>query len=113
MVRAVGKQMLERIGFSVLLAPDGREAVDVYREHADEIVCVLLDLTMPHLDGAQAFHVLRRLRPDVTVILCSGYNMQDATQRFSGKGVASFLQNPYSLSNLREEMRGALEINSE
>ncbi len=107
-VCAVGKQMLERMGFSVLTATDGCEAVKVYREHTDEIVCVLLDLTMPHMDGEEAFLAMRRLHPDVTVILCSGYNEQDATQRFTGKGLAGFIQKPYNMAALREKLREVL-----
>ena len=101
-VCAVGKQMLTRMGFDVLTAVDGRQAVDLFKEHSDEVVCVLLDLTMPHMDGEQAFRELRRIRPDVTVVLCSGYNEQDATQRFAGKGLAGFIQKPYNLTTLRE-----------
>jgi CheY-like chemotaxis protein len=101
---AVGKEMLERMGFSVLTAPDGREAVDVFREHADEIACVLLDLTMPHMDGEEASREMRRLRPGATVILCSGYDEQDATQRFSGKGLAGFLQKPFGMAALKETL---------
>ena len=100
----MGKQILERMGFSVLTAPDGREALKVFREHADEIVCVLLDLTMPHMDGEEAFREMRYLHPDVTVILCSGYNEQDATQRFAGKGLAGFIQKPYNMAVLREKL---------
>jgi len=104
----VGRQMLTRMGFEVLTASDGREAVDTFRDHADEIVCILLDLTMPHLDGEQAFGELRRIRPDVRVILCSGYNEQDATQRFLGKGLAGFIQKPYNMTELREKLTGLM-----
>ena len=107
-VRAVGKQMLDRMGFEVLMAADGREAVEIFGDHADEIDCVLLDLTMPHMDGEQAFRQLRRLRPDVVVILCSGYNEQDATQRFAGKGLAGFVQKPYNMAELREKLMDVL-----
>lgn len=107
-VCAVGKQLLERLGFEVLTAADGQSAVDLFRQHAGKIVCVLLDLTMPHLDGAQAFSEIRRIRPDAAVILCSGYNEQDATQRFCGKGLSGFLQKPYNMSALREKLRGLL-----
>ena len=108
-VCAVVKKMLELMGFSVLTAPDGREALKVFREHADEIVCVLLDLTMPHMDGEEAFRTMRRLHPGITVILCSGYNEQDATQRFAGKGLAGFIQKPYNMAALREKLVDVLE----
>jgi signal transduction histidine kinase/ActR/RegA family two-component response regulator len=104
----VGKQMLERMGFSVLTAPDGREALKVFREHADEIVCVILDLTMPHMDGEEAFRAMRRFHPSITVLLCSGYNEQDATQRIAGKGLAGFIQKPYNMAALREKLTEVL-----
>jgi CheY-like chemotaxis protein len=107
-VCAVAKQMLEHMGLSVLTASGGREAVELLREHADEIDCVLLDLTMPHMDGEQAFRELRRIRPDIKVILCSGYSEQDATQRFAGKSLAGFLQKPYTIAALRGKFEEVL-----
>ncbi|MCP4375105.1 MAG: response regulator [bacterium] len=103
-VLTVGKQMLEKMGFDVLTACDGRKAIEVFEAHSDDIVCVLLDLTMPHLNGEAAFRELRRLRSDIAVILCSGYNEQDATQRFAGKGLAGFVQKPYSIAILKEKL---------
>jgi signal transduction histidine kinase/ActR/RegA family two-component response regulator len=104
-VRTVTRRMLEKLGFQVLLAADGRSALEIFRDHGDEIVCVLLDLTMPRLDGEQAFRAMRRIRPDVKVILSSGYNEQDATQRFAGKGLTGFIQKPYQLAALEAELR--------
>jgi signal transduction histidine kinase/CheY-like chemotaxis protein len=103
-VCAVGKQILERMGFSVLMAPDGRAALKVFREHADEIVCVLLDLTMPHMDGKEAFRAMQRLHPGVRVILCSGYNEQDAIGRLTGIGLAGFIQKPFNMATLKEKL---------
>jgi CheY-like chemotaxis protein len=108
-VRRVAEQMLARLGFTILSAADGREAVEVFREHAGNIVCVLLDLTMPRLDGEQVFSELRRIRPDAKVILSSGYDEQDVTQRFIGKGLVGFIQKPYTLKNLIPMMREVLE----
>ena len=107
-VCAVGKQMLCKMGFNVLSAVDGYDAIEVFRDHADEIVCVLLDLTMPRMDGEQAFQEIRRIRSDVTVILCSGYDEQDATQRFAGKGLAGFIQKPYNMTELRAKLMAVL-----
>lgn len=107
-VCVVGKQMLEHMGFTVLTAADGCAALDVFRDHSDEIVCVLLDLTMPHMDGEDTFRELRRIRPSVNVILCSGYNEQDATQRFTGKGLSGFIQKPYTMDELTEKLRDTL-----
>jgi CheY-like chemotaxis protein len=108
-VCAVGKLMLERIGFKVFTAANGREALVVFRRYADEIDFVLLDLTMPHLNGDQVFSELRRIKPEIKVILSSGYNEQDATQRFSGKGLAGFIQKPYNMERLRATIKQVLE----
>ncbi len=109
-VLSVGKKMLERLAFSVLTAPDGRKAVEVYRQHADEIVCVLLDLSMPHMDGEQALHEIRRINPDAKVALCSGYSMQDASERFAGIGLDALIQKPYSIASLRAELKELLAV---
>jgi two-component system, cell cycle sensor histidine kinase and response regulator CckA len=108
-VRAVGRKMLERIGFTVVTAADGSEAIARFRERADDIICAIVDLTMPHVDGAETFRELRRMRPGVRVILSSGYNEQDVTQRFVGKGLAGFIQKPYQLSTLVSVLKEVLE----
>ena len=101
-VRDVGTQMLERLGFQILTAAHGPEGLKVFQECGDKIDCVILDLTMPEMGGEEVLRELRRLRPDVRVILSSGYNEQEVTQRFAGKGLAGFIQKPYRLANLHE-----------
>jgi len=108
-VRAVGRRMLEWLGFEVVTAADGNDALRVFSDGPDDIVCVVLDLMMPHLDGEQCFRELRRLRKDVTVILSSGYNEQEMRARFAGKGLAGFIQKPYQLAELAGKLRAALE----
>ena len=97
-------RILEHLGFTVLTAVDGREGVKVFHEHADEIICVLLDLTMPHMDGAETLEKLRAIRPDAKIILCSGYNEQALSQRFAGKGLDGFLQKPYTMETLKNKL---------
>ena len=109
-ILSVGKQMLTRMGFDVLTATDGRHAVEQYREHADSIILVILDLTMPHLDGEETFRELRRIKGDVLVLMCSGYNEQEVAQRFSGKLIAGFLQKPYMFNDLKTKVREALGV---
>jgi len=99
-VRAVSKMMLEHAGHRVVTAGDGREGLRRFREHADEIDMVLLDMTMPHLNGEECYRELRRVRPDVRVLLTSGYNEQEALARFAGKGLAGFVQKPFSMAEL-------------
>ncbi len=108
-VRTVAKQMLEQFGFDVILTKDGRDAVDVFRRRSTEIVTVLLDMTMPDVDGHAAFAEIRRIVPDARVILMSGYNEHDATTRFAGKGLAGFIQKPFRLDALIDKVREVLE----
>ncbi len=108
-VCGVTKSILQSVGFTVLTAPDGRSGVEKYKERQGEIVCVLMDLTMPHMDGVAAFRALRQIRPDVRVILMSGYNEQDAINEFAGKGLASFLHKPFKVEALLKTVRTVLQ----
>ena len=74
MVRNVGERALMRLGFTVLLAKDGVEAVEIFRQHRDEVRCVLCDLTMPRMNGWETLAALRKLAPGLPVILASGYD---------------------------------------
>jgi len=107
-VREVAALMLEDMGFDTLCAVDGLDGVEVYRQHQHSIVAVLLDMTMPRLDGKGCFRELRRINPDVQVILSSGYNEQEATSRFTGKGLASFVQKPYMPEVLMAALNSAI-----
>jgi CheY-like chemotaxis protein len=110
-IRALGSEMLRELGFEVVTAEDGRHALELFKER-DDFKCVILDLTMPHLDGEQTFRELRQIRPDIKVIMSSGYNELEVTQRFVGKGLAGFIQKPYRLSVLREALQRLRSIDS-
>ncbi len=107
-VRNLAKKMVEIAGFSVLTANDGEEAVRLYREHQNEIACVLLDLTMPKMNGEETFRAIRQISPGVRVILSSGYSEETATGRFSGLGLAGFIQKPYQLDTMITTLREAV-----
>jgi len=104
----IGKYMLEQIGFNVLTAYDGAEAVNIFQKHVDEIVCVLLDLTMPCLSGEEVFKEINIIKPGVKVILSSGYDEQDVMQHFSCEGVAGYIQKPYAFDLLKEKLENIL-----
>jgi len=110
-VRTVSARMLERLGFSVVLANDGREAMEKFRLDPVRFTLVLLDLTMPHLDGEETFRQMRMLNPGVRVILTSGFNQQEAVNRFTGKGLAGFVQKPFELNSLIQVIRSVLPHN--
>jgi len=103
-VRELCEEALQHLGYRVLSAADGLEALEVFQENIQAIDCVLLDLMMPRMNGVAAFAELRRLKPGIRVILCSGYSEQEATQRFQGQGLAGFLQKPFRIEDLRGEL---------
>jgi len=105
---ALGGRMLEHLGFTALTAADGLQAVELYRERWKEIDLVLMDLTMPHMDGGEAFGELRQVNPDVLVILSSGYSRDDIAGRFAGKNLAGVLQKPYTLARLTEALSAVM-----
>jgi two-component system cell cycle sensor histidine kinase/response regulator CckA len=108
-VRKVAKAALEIRGYRVILASDGKEAVDVFREMSASISLVILDLTMPVMGGEEALRHIRDIRPDVTVMLSSGYTETDAMRRFSAGGLAGFIQKPYTSARLREKVDAVLQ----
>jgi ligand-binding sensor domain-containing protein/signal transduction histidine kinase/CheY-like chemotaxis protein len=107
-VRSVGRMALERAGFEVVLASDGREALGVYQQIGDRIDCVLLDLTMPKLSGADTLRELRAIRPDVRVVLSSGFTEQDAVGRVIGTPAHGFIQKPWKPEALVRAIESAL-----
>ena len=107
-VRRVCQAMVERLGYKVLAANGGEEGVKMVKEHGDAVDAVILDLSMPGMDGLAAFHEMRREKPDILVVLSSGYSILETTQRFTGVGMAAFIQKPFKLDELRELLAGVL-----
>jgi PAS domain S-box-containing protein len=106
-VRAIGSEMLRELGFQVVTADDGRDALEIFKSR-DDISFVILDYTMPHLNGEECFRELRTLKPDVKVIMSSGFNQQEITEKFVGKGLAGFIQKPYRMTVLKEALKDML-----
>ncbi len=86
-------------------AADGRKGLEIVREKGSTLAGVLLDLTMPNMDGETAFREIRAIHPDLPIVLMSGYNEQDAVARFAGKGLAGFLQKPFTVDAMRTVLR--------
>jgi signal transduction histidine kinase/ActR/RegA family two-component response regulator/HAMP domain-containing protein len=107
MVRDLSVEALGHLGYAVIKAKDGVEAVRLFQEHHQRIACVLLDLMMPNMDGVTAFTELRKIAPDVPVVLCSGYSSREAEQRFAADRPGAFLQKPFSIEALR---RAVLDV---
>jgi len=101
-VRTVGKMMLETLGFSAITASNGEEALKIIECKNAEIELIILDMTMPHMDGEETFREIRKVMPEVRVIMTSGYTEQDIFPRFAGKKLAGFIQKPFTLNQLAE-----------
>jgi signal transduction histidine kinase/CheY-like chemotaxis protein len=108
-VRRTAQATLERFGYKVVVAGDGMQGLKRFRELAAEIAVVLLDMTMPVMSGEETFRELRLIQPDVRVILSSGFNEVEAIRRFTGKGLAGFVQKPYSAARLARAIKSVLD----
>jgi PAS domain S-box-containing protein len=109
-VRAVARRILERCRVTVLTAVDGYDAVRQFEARSGEISAVLLDLTMPGLDGAEVFQRLMKINPAVKVILSSGYDVHDVSLQCGSLKPAGFLRKPYSPAELRKVFRTAFSV---
>ena len=105
-VRAIGRQMLQKMGYTVVTACDGREALDRFQKAAGAVACVILDLTMPHMDGEETFRELRKLDPGVSVILSSG--MHNYPKIVLKKALDMARQNPSSRLGTESEVSAAV-----
>jgi len=104
----VAQAFLERAGHRVVTASGGRAAIECFRERAAEIDAVLLDLTMPDASGEVVLAELQRIRPDVRVIIATGYNPEAASRRLASHGVAGFVRKPYEPEEIVEQIGRAL-----
>ncbi len=107
-VRRLAARVLGRLGFSVRTAADGREGLEAFQKHADEIVAVVLDLTMPGMSGAETLRAMRTVRPGATILLSSGYDADDSIRTLGGEQPDGFLQKPYSARGLARALRAVL-----
>jgi CheY-like chemotaxis protein len=107
-VREATRSMVEHLGFSVVAAADGGEAVELFERVGEHIAFVVLDFTMPVMDGPATLAELRRLRPDVKVLLASGFDQAETSERCGTERPDAFLQKPYRLATLRETVERVL-----
>jgi PAS domain S-box-containing protein len=111
-VRTAAGLVVERLGFSVLSASGGAEAVELFRKNRREVSCVLLDVTMPVMDGEETFWALREIREDVPVLFMSGHSSRDIDSRLLGKSRVGKLRKPFRRAELERMLRELLEKGS-
>lgn len=109
-IRSMAAEMLDMLGYKVLTAADGREAVDIFKEQKNEIDLVLLDMIMPNMAGKETYRELKKITPDVKVLLASGYSQNDKTKEILDEGVLGFVQKPFGISVLSKMISETLNI---
>lgn len=105
----VGKAMLEKLGYRVIVANNGRQALDVIQKGTERIDLVLLDLIMPEMDGGKTFDRIREIKPTIPVILSSGYAINGQATEILNRGCNGFIQKPFNMSELSDKIRAVLE----
>ena len=107
-IRTYLERVLRGLGFEVLLARDGREGVELFKEHAARLVAVLLDLTMPRMGGSETYVAMRAIRSDVPVVLMSGYDEEEAIRRFDNVELTGSIHKPFTPTELAGKLRSIL-----
>ncbi|MDP2992889.1 MAG: response regulator [Deltaproteobacteria bacterium] len=105
----VCKDMLTEIGYKVLVARSGREAVEVYGKQKEEIDLVILDMIMPDMGGGEAYDRIKEMDPKAKVLLSSGYSIDGEASEILARGCNGFIQKPFNIKELCEKIRALLQ----
>ena len=105
----IGRQMLEALGYHVMVARTGREAVETYEKNQDSIDMVVLDMIMPDMGGAQACDRMKQINPDIKILVPRGYSIEGEARQTLARGCNGLIQKPFSLKQLSEKVRGILD----
>ncbi len=105
----VSREILEALGYTVMVARSGKEAIDVYKQKKREIDLVIMDMIMPQMSGGEAFDILKTINPSIKVILSSGYSLKGQATKIMDRGCHAFLQKPFSIKDLSKKVRTVLD----
>jgi len=109
-IRDTARDILETCGYTVFVAENGETAVELFAERPHEIVAVILDMIMPKMSGAETLIELKRIRPDVKVLIASGFPDGEGIQVLADLGVSGFINKPYSLMDLATIMKQTVDL---
>jgi two-component system cell cycle sensor histidine kinase/response regulator CckA len=109
MIADIGKRMLEKLGYRVLLADSGSKALEAYKAHGNGIDLVILDMIMPELGGSEVFDKLKAMDPAVRVLLSSGYSINGQASQIMKRGCDGFIQKPFNLAQISKKIREILD----
>jgi PAS domain S-box-containing protein len=105
----VGQDMLTALGYEVILARSGQEAIEIYEKNKGKIALVILDMIMPDMNGGDAYDILKEINPNIMVLLSSGYSIDGQASEILERGCDGFIQKPFSISQLSEAIREILD----
>lgn len=108
MIISVGRQLLESLGYTVLIAASGREAIEIYQTQHSTIALVIIDMIMPDISGGELFDRLKTLDPDAKTLLASGYSINGKVMEILNRGCDGFIQKPFGISHLSNKIRKIL-----
>ncbi|MFZ5994467.1 MAG: PAS domain-containing hybrid sensor histidine kinase/response regulator [Thermodesulfobacteriota bacterium] len=109
MVLGVGQKILRAMGYNVLLAASGKEAVEAYKKHKDKVNLVILDMIMPDMGGSEVYEIMKEINPAVKVLLSSGYSITGQAAGILERGCDGFIQKPFDIKTLSHKIREILE----
>jgi len=112
MIRVVASEMLHRLGYSILVARSGEEAINQLTIHREEVDMVILDLIMPGMSGSETFDHLKAVRSDIRVLLSSGYSVSGEATKIINRGCEGFIQKPFDINKLSHKIREILDRKS-
>jgi len=105
----VNKTRLERLGYKVITATGGEMALDIFERHAKDIQLVISDIIMPGISGMELFNRLKRQKPDVKMVLATGYSIGHEDDKLLNQGIAALIQKPFSREQLADMVRETLQ----
>jgi PAS domain S-box-containing protein len=111
MIIDVGARMLKKLGYQVFTASNGKEAIDIFKKHQEKIDLIVLDMIMPQMGGGEAYDRIKKFKPDVKVLLSSGFSINGQASEILNRGCNGFIQKPFNLQNLSQNIRAILEGN--
>ncbi|MDJ0814717.1 MAG: response regulator [Desulfobacterales bacterium] len=111
-VIGVGKQMLERLGYTVVTAKNGQEAVDFHTNNPGGVDLVLLDMIMPGMEAGDTFDRLKAINPAIKVILSSGYSLDQKATEILNRGCNGFIQKPFNMKSLQEKIDEVVKLDN-
>jgi len=104
----IGRDLLEAMGCRVIIARDGREAIELYQKNQDNIDIVILDMIMPNISGSHTYDRMKEINPDIKVLLSSGYSIDGQATDILNRGCSGFIQKPFTINELSAAIRQIL-----